>query len=91
MDQRYVNLNNPVEEEKEEPDNDEEEARDSFKSDSDFQEETDPEEGSQGYSKRNKSALNHDTGPRVEDVDDLVEDVAARLRRSTQEDIPQLQ
>ena len=45
MDQKYANFSNPVEEEKELHDDDEEEEgkEDSFKSDSDFREETDPD------------------------------------------------
>jgi hypothetical protein len=61
MDQRYVHLNNPpVEEEKEMDDGDEENEKDggdSFKSDSDFREETDPEEEDpESQSRRHRQA-----------------------------------
>jgi hypothetical protein len=74
-------LNNPVEEEKE-PDNDEEdEGKDSFKSDSDFREETDPEEAAaDSLGQRSKIPQNHGSALKVKNVDDLVEDVASRLR-----------
>jgi hypothetical protein len=59
MDQRHVHLNNPaaVEEEKELDDGEDEnegDEGDSFKSDSDFREETDPEEEDPGSQSRRK-------------------------------------
>ena len=54
---------------------------DSFKSDSDFRGETDPEEDvPDSQSRRNRYAGQNHQSPRVEDVDDLIDDVAARLR-----------
>jgi hypothetical protein len=61
MDQRHVNLNNPAVEEEKEMDDGEDENEgdegDSFKSDSDFREETDPEEEvPSSQSRRNRHA-----------------------------------
>lgn len=61
MDQRHVNLNNPAVEEEKEMDDGEDENEgdegDSFKSDSDFREETDPEEEvPSSQSRRNRYA-----------------------------------
>jgi len=61
MDQRHVHLNNPAVEEEKEMDNGEDENEgdegDSFKSDSDFRGETDPEEDvPDSQSRRNRYA-----------------------------------
>ena len=72
-------MNNPVEEEKEADIDEEDEGRDSFKSDSDFREESDPEEAaSDTLGRRAKFGQNQGSGLKVSD--NLVEDVASRLR-----------